>query len=48
MFGYIAFVAFIAFVLFLARPNRPDKVYHSEEEVREEVKRNTQENYLEE
>ncbi len=47
MFGYIAFAAFVAFIIFMARPNRPDKVYHSEEEVREEVKRNTQENYTE-
>ena len=47
MFGYIAFAAFVAFIIFMARPNRPDKVYHSEEEVREEVNRNTQENYTE-
>lgn len=38
MLQYLAFAAFIAFILYMARPQRPDKVYHSEEEVREEVR----------
>ncbi len=48
MFGYIAFAAFIAFVIYIARPSRPDKVYHSEEEVKEEVRRNKELNITEE
>jgi hypothetical protein len=40
MIGYITFAIFIAFVLYVARPNRPDKVYHSEQEVRDEVTKN--------
>lgn len=38
MLQYFAFAGFIAFILYMARPQRPDKVYHSEEEVREEVR----------
>lgn len=45
MFGYIAFAGFVALIIYLARPSRPDKVYHSEEEVREEVKRHREEDY---
>lgn len=38
MLQYLAFAAFLAFILYMARPARPDKVYHSEEEVKEEVR----------
>jgi preprotein translocase subunit YajC len=48
MVEYIPFVAFVVFILFLARPGRKDKVYHSEEEVREEVRRNKEINKNEE
>ncbi len=44
MFGYIAFAVFVVFIIYMARPNRPDKVYHSEEEVREEVRNYKKEN----
>lgn len=44
MFGYLAFAVFLFLIIFLARPGRKDRVYHSEEEVREEVKRNLEEN----
>ena len=42
MTGYLVFGIFIAFVLYVARPKRPDKVYHADEQVKEEYR-----NYLE-
>ncbi len=48
MIEYIPFVGFVVFILYLARPGRKDKVYHSEQEVREEVRRNKELNKTEE